>query len=177
MDTIILANQVKCLECGDAPYSAHRHDFRSCMCGALAVDGGMNYLRRSYKEGAKYMDMSIVVDKSLYNKIDEAIIWANKTGRNNLGLICAIMRAIYHNDYELTKIKDEIILLYKPVSVLGLSTRPSKCLQNANIKYIYELVSKTPMDLIKIKNFGRKSLNEITKTLNSIGLSLEMKME
>ena len=48
--------------------------------------------------------------------------------------------------------------LLKPVSELELSVRSANCLQNANIKYIYELVSKTEGEMLRTKNFGRKSL-------------------
>ena len=48
--------------------------------------------------------------------------------------------------------------------------------QNANIKYIYELVVKTEADLLKTKNFGRKSLNEVKEVLSEMGLSLGMKL-
>ena len=46
--------------------------------------------------------------------------------------------------------------LLKPVSELELSVRSANCLQNANIKYIYELVSKTEGEMLRTKNFGRK---------------------
>ena len=51
--------------------------------------------------------------------------------------------------------------LYKEVSTLELSVRAANCLENANIKYIGELVTKTESEMLKTKNFGRKSLNEI----------------
>lgn len=43
---MILSNQVRCTKCGDEPFSAHRHHYNPCKCGAVAVDGGMSYLRR-----------------------------------------------------------------------------------------------------------------------------------
>lgn len=67
--------------------------------------------------------------------------------------------------------------LLKPVSELELSVRSSNCLQNANIKYIYELVSKTEGEMLRTKNFGRKSLNEIKEILNQMGLGLGMKVD
>ena len=67
--------------------------------------------------------------------------------------------------------------LLKPVSELELSVRSANCLQNANIKYIYELVSKTEGEMLRTKNFGRKSLNEIKEILNSMGLGLGMKVD
>jgi DNA-directed RNA polymerase subunit alpha len=67
--------------------------------------------------------------------------------------------------------------LLKPVSELELSVRSANCLQNANIKYIYELVSKTEGEMLRTKNFGRKSLNEIKEILTSMGLGLGMKVD
>lgn len=67
--------------------------------------------------------------------------------------------------------------LLKPVSELELSVRSANCLQNANIKYIYELVSKTEGEMLRTKNFGRKSLNEIKEILTVMGLGLGMKVD
>ena len=67
--------------------------------------------------------------------------------------------------------------LLKPVSELELSVRSANCLQNANIKFIYELVSKTEGEMLRTKNFGRKSLNEIKEILSSMGLGLGMKID
>jgi DNA-directed RNA polymerase subunit alpha len=67
--------------------------------------------------------------------------------------------------------------LLKPVSELELSVRSANCLQNANIKYIYELVSKTEGEMLRTKNFGRKSLNEIKEILSAMGLGLGMKVD
>jgi DNA-directed RNA polymerase subunit alpha len=67
--------------------------------------------------------------------------------------------------------------LLKPVSELELSVRSANCLQNANIKYIYELVSKTEGEMLRTKNFGRKSLNEIKEILSTMGLGLGMKVD
>lgn len=67
--------------------------------------------------------------------------------------------------------------LLKPVSELELSVRSANCLQNANIKYIYELVSKTEGEMLRTKNFGRKSLNEIKEILAGMGLGLGMKVD
>lgn len=67
--------------------------------------------------------------------------------------------------------------LLKPVSELELSVRSANCLQNANIKFIYELVSKTEGEMLRTKNFGRKSLNEIKEILTAMGLGLGMKID
>ncbi len=67
--------------------------------------------------------------------------------------------------------------LFKPVSDLELSVRSSNCLKNANIKYIYELVQKTESEMLKTKNFGRKSLNEIKRILEEMDLQFGMELE
>ena len=67
--------------------------------------------------------------------------------------------------------------LYRPVDDLELSVRSANCLQNADIKYIGELVQKSEQEMLKTKNFGRKSLNEIKEFLHEMNLSLGMKLE
>ena len=67
--------------------------------------------------------------------------------------------------------------LSKRVEELELSVRSANCLQNANIKYIGELVQKSESEMLKTKNFGRKSLNEIKEILTEMGLGLGMKIE
>jgi DNA-directed RNA polymerase subunit alpha len=66
--------------------------------------------------------------------------------------------------------------LFKRVDELELSVRSQNCLQNAGIEYIYQLVEKTEAEMLKTKNFGRKSLNEIKEVLGDFGLSLGMKL-
>jgi DNA-directed RNA polymerase subunit alpha len=67
--------------------------------------------------------------------------------------------------------------LDRSVEELELSVRSYNCLKNANITTIRELVQKTEQDMLKTKNFGRKSLNEIKEILASMGLSLGMKFD
>jgi DNA-directed RNA polymerase subunit alpha len=67
--------------------------------------------------------------------------------------------------------------LFRPVSELELSVRSANCLKNANITLIGELVQKTEAEMLKTKNFGRKSLNEIKSILEEMGLSLGMKLD
>jgi DNA-directed RNA polymerase subunit alpha len=67
--------------------------------------------------------------------------------------------------------------LFKSVDELELSVRSANCLQNANIRLIGELVQRTEAEMLKTKNFGRKSLNEIKEVLASMGLELGMQVE
>ncbi len=67
--------------------------------------------------------------------------------------------------------------LFKSVDELELSVRSANCLKNAEIRYIGDLVQKTEAEMLKTKNFGRKSLNEIKEILSEMGLSLGMKLD
>lgn len=57
-----MRNRAGCLDCGDVIESTHRHDFVSCSCGAIAVDGGPDYHRRLYKDR---MPVELPTDESL----------------------------------------------------------------------------------------------------------------
>ena len=75
--------------------------------------------------------------------------------------------------------KKQKILFYlsKSVEELELSVRSYNCLKNANIQTISELVQKNDSEMLKTRNFGRKSLNEIKEILENMGLSLGMKLD
>ncbi|MBI2871528.1 MAG: DNA-directed RNA polymerase subunit alpha [Candidatus Omnitrophica bacterium] len=68
-------------------------------------------------------------------------------------------------------------LLNKPISELELSVRSANCLRAANIKTLHDLVQKTEAQMLKYRNFGKKSLTEIQKILEGMSLSLGMKMD
>ena len=81
--------------------------------------------------------------------------------------------------YQLTGSDEEPLNenLFRSVDELELSVRSANCLQNANITLIGELVQKTEQDMLKTKNFGRKSLKEIKEILSTMGLGLGMKFD
>jgi DNA-directed RNA polymerase subunit alpha len=68
-------------------------------------------------------------------------------------------------------------VLSRSVEELELSVRSYNCLKNANIQTIGDLVQKTEAEMLRTKNFGRKSLNEIKEILASLGLSFGMKFD
>ncbi|MEK7772906.1 MAG: DNA-directed RNA polymerase subunit alpha [Deltaproteobacteria bacterium] len=67
--------------------------------------------------------------------------------------------------------------LFKTVDELELSVRSANCLKNADIKYIGEMVQKSEQEMLRTKNFGRKSLNEIKEILHGMGLDFGMKLD
>ena len=77
-------------------------------------------------------------------------------------------------DEEKDKLRD---LLGRSVDELELSVRSSNCLKNANIKTIGDLVQKNEAEMLKYRNFGRKSLNEIKEIIVEMGLGLGMNMD
>src|ERR1700693_1148510 len=67
--------------------------------------------------------------------------------------------------------------LFRNVDELELSVRASNCLKTANIRTIADLVQRSEAELLKTKNFGKKSLNEIKTILGEMGLSLGMRLD
>jgi DNA-directed RNA polymerase subunit alpha len=67
--------------------------------------------------------------------------------------------------------------LFRRVEEIDLSVRSANCLENADIKYIGELVQRSDAEMLRTKNFGRKSLNEIKEKLTEMGLGLGIKLE
>jgi DNA-directed RNA polymerase subunit alpha len=91
-------------------------------------------------------------------------------------------------DEEKVKPKEEVVQvainksrvnenLLRKVDELELSVRSTNCLENADIKFIGELVQKSENEMLRTKNFGRKSLNEIKEILHEMGFSLGMKLD
>jgi len=58
----ILQNSVLCLSCGDVIQSTHRHDYQTCSCRDVSVDGGYSYLKRSYAGPDSFLETSVVID-------------------------------------------------------------------------------------------------------------------
>lgn len=66
---IVLRNAARCNGCGEVLESVHRHDFRTCSCGGLMVDGGKDYIRRGFhSEGPSNTDLSVVRYEEMSNE-------------------------------------------------------------------------------------------------------------
>jgi DNA-directed RNA polymerase subunit alpha len=109
---------------------------------------------------------------------DDAVAFAAKILKEQLNLFINFEEmaepVAQPRDEEAEKLNEN---LWRTVDELELSVRSANCLQNANIKYIGELVQKTESEMLKTKNFGRKSLKEIKEILAEMGLSLGMKLD
>ena len=92
---MIIQNAVTCLGCGDFIVSKHRHDFVTCTCGSISVDGGQAYLRRvgSLTPGS-YVDESWELPDDLYRQCADAVEEAIDTNRNKFGIANAVLRRL-----------------------------------------------------------------------------------
>ncbi len=118
-------------------------------------------------------------------------VWTNGaiTPQDAIGLAAKLIKdhmSIFINFEEQPELSEEIVEgfpdprlehLDRSVEELELSVRSYNCLKNANIQTIRELVQRTENEMLKTKNFGRKSLNEIKEILQRMGLSLGMKFD
>jgi DNA-directed RNA polymerase subunit alpha len=108
----------------------------------------------------------------------DAVAFAAKILREQLS-IWINFEETEESSYQLSGSEEEPLNenLFRSVDELELSVRSANCLQNANITLIGELVQKTEQDMLKTKNFGRKSLKEIKEILSTMGLGLGMKFD
>jgi DNA-directed RNA polymerase subunit alpha len=118
-------------------------------------------------------------------------VWTNAaiTPQDAIGLASKLVKdhmSIFINFEEQPELPDELPENYsdprleyldRSVEELELSVRSYNCLKNANIQNLRELVQKTESEMLKTKNFGRKSLNEIKEILTRMGLALGTKFD
>jgi len=108
----------------------------------------------------------------------EAIGKAAKILRDHLVIFLNIVDEPLERESDLGPKEDphfsKIDILSKTIDHLELSVRSNNCLRSAGLEFIYELVQKTEDELLKTKNFGRKSLTEIKDTLKDLELSLNL---
>jgi hypothetical protein len=111
---VIIQNAVTCLACGDFIVSKHRHDFVTCTCGAVSVDGGQEYLRRVGDFG-NAMDLSWSLPDAVYEDCAEAVQTAMDSGRNKFGIANAVMRTL--REYERIVAEGEQRVLAKSIGL------------------------------------------------------------
>ena len=90
---MIIQNAVTCMSCGDFIVSKHRHDFVTCTCGSISVDGGQAYLRR-VGDFSNAVDHSWELPDELYRQCADAVEEAIDTNRNKFGIANAVMRRL-----------------------------------------------------------------------------------
>ncbi len=120
--------------------------------------------------------MEVVTDGSV--RPDDAVAYAAKILKDHLGIFINFEEEGEIIETEAEEVEDKFNEnLLRSVNELELSVRSANCLKNANIKTIADLVQKSEGEMLKTKNFGRKSLNEIKEILTEMGLSFGMKID
>ncbi len=121
------------------------------------------------------LTMEIWTDGSI--KPEDALAYAAKIMKDQVSIFINFEEEAEVTEEEVRLEPEYNENLFRSVDELELSVRSANCLKNADIRYIGELVQKTESEMLKTKNFGRKSLNEIKEILTEMGLSLGMKIE
>lgn len=108
-------------------------------------------------------------------KPDDALAFGSKILKEQLNIFINFEESPEDEELEggVSELVDKLRI---PVEELELSVRSANCLKNANIKVLSDLVQYSEAEMLKTKNFGRKSLNEIREILNELGLELGMKL-
>jgi DNA-directed RNA polymerase subunit alpha len=121
------------------------------------------------------LTMEVWTDGSI--KPEDALAYAAKIMKDQVSIFINFEEEAEVTEEEIRLEPEYNENLFRSVDELELSVRSANCLKNADIRYIGELVQKTESEMLKTKNFGRKSLNEIKEILTEMGLSLGMKIE
>lgn len=116
---MIVQNAVICNKCDDFIFSKHRHDFVTCKCGSISVDGGQEYLRRvgglreKTNDGRPpYTDLSWEIPDVVYRDCAVAAKDAIDTGRNAIGIANAVMRKLREADLIVANHEPRIMATY-----------------------------------------------------------------
>ena len=122
------------------------------------------------------LSLEVWTDGSL--KPEEAVSLASKILKEQLQIFLTFDESLEPSD-EIKQMGSSSLNenLFRSVDDLELSVRSANCLKNANIRFIGELVVRSEAEMLKTKNFGRKSLNEIKEILTEMGLGLGMKID
>lgn len=167
-------------------YSPVENRSEQMAVGYIAVDAlhspirKVNYAVSNARVGQRTdydaLTLEVWTDGSL--KADEAVSLASKILKEQLQIFLTFDESLEPSD-EIKSMGSSSLNenLFRSVDDLELSVRSANCLKNANIRYIGELVVRSEAEMLKTKNFGRKSLNEIKEILVEMGLGLGMKIE
>ncbi|MES3038203.1 MAG: DNA-directed RNA polymerase subunit alpha [Bdellovibrionota bacterium] len=140
------------------------------------VNYGVSNARVGQRTDYDALTLEVWTDGSL--RPEEGVALASKIMKEQLQIFLTFDETLEPSDEK----KDSSIPtlnenLFRSVDDLELSVRSANCLKNANIRYIGELVVRSEAEMLKTKNFGRKSLNEIKEILSEMGLGLGMKID
>lgn len=151
---------------------------------AIAVDANFSPIRRvnlsveNTRVGQRTDYEKIILDVQTDGTVapEDAISQAAKILKEHYSVFINFDDSIVQEDFPDDEEKQELVkTLEKPIDVLELSVRSQNCVKAIDIEVIGDLVSRTEADILRTRNFGKKSLNEIKEKLEKYGLSLGMK--
>ena len=166
---------------------AERNKEEGLPIGVIAVDSVFSPVKRVnfHVENARVgrvtdydkLDLEIWTDGSVTPS--DALSTAAGVMRNHLDIFIhpeevGVTQAETQDEEQIREVNRN---LFRSVNELELSVRAANCLKNANIKTIADLVQKTEVEMLKTKNFGKKSLNEIKEILSEMGLNLGIRVD
>jgi len=164
---------------------ADRNKDESAPVGTIPIDAvfspvrKINYSVTNARVGQRTdydrLNMEIWTDGSV--EPDDALAYAARILQDQLAVFVNFEEAAeaqWPSEEQTPALNDN---LFRSVAELELSVRSANCLQNAGVKYIGELVQRSEAEMLKTKNFGRKSLNEIKEILREMGLDFGMRFE
>ena len=165
---------------------AERNKTQNMSIGTIAIDAlfspikKVNYVVTNARVGQQtdYDKLTIEVWTDGSVRPEDAVAYAAKILKDQLTIFINFEETFEPLDEPVSEEQEKLNEnLDKSVDELELSVRSANCLQNANIRYIGELVQRSEAEMLKTKNFGRKSLKEIKEILQEMGLQLGMKLE
>jgi len=154
--------------------------------GVIAIDSIFTPVKRvafsveSTRVGKRTDYDKLIIEIFTNSSIEpkEALIYAAKVLSRHLELFFTLGDIPEEEEEELTTEEASLYEKLKiPISELELSVRSANCLREANIKGLADLVEKTEAEMLAYRNFGKKSLNEVTVLLKSMGLNLGIKID
>jgi DNA-directed RNA polymerase subunit alpha len=167
---------------------AERNKREDQVIGVIAIDSIFTPIRKvkivvsqaRVGQQTDYDKLTLEMNTDGSVKPEDALAYAAKILKEQMSVFINFDESLVEPEIvqEVEAIEGEINpYLSRPVDDLELSVRSANCLRNANIRYIGELVQRTENEMLKTKNFGRKSLNEIKQLLSEMDLSLGTKIE
>ena len=170
--------------CGRGYVSAKNNKTAKTPIGYIAIDSLFSpVVAASYSVESTRVEQSIDYDKLRLNvktnataTPSEVVSLASKVMSDHLKLFIDLMEGMNGRDILISRDdKDNDKVLYMSIEELDLSVRPLNCLKRAGIFTVEDLVKKSEDDMLKVRNLGRKSLDEVIRKLESMGLSLASK--
>ncbi len=165
---------------------AEMHEGLDEEIGLIALDASFSPIRKV----AYAVEQARVGQMTNYDKLvlevwtdgsvspEDAIAYSAKILKDQLSVFINFDEKVSENESSNSKSNPAINQdLFKGIDELELSVRATNCLKSANIDFVGELVQKTENDMLKTKNFGKKSLDEIRRVLNEMGLEFGMKVD